>query len=134
MTETHLDKLRKLTEPASDEPGDGEGAYAAFSFGRVSSKPQLTLRVRRVTGTCDGFAYAHLYTLDFDPSVGIVLRFSQHRVVIRGRNLDELYRYLTLHRVDVIQVIDPLLAETLAPDQVVTGVESVAIRDLVGLE
>jgi hypothetical protein len=126
-TQAHLTRLGKLTTTPVPE----EDEYTAANFGRVGSKPQLVLRIRKISGTTQGFVYAHLYTLDHEPSLGIILRFSQHRVVIQGRNLDDLYRYLSQFRVEMIQVIDPLHAEKFGEDvPVVTSVEIVAIRDI----
>jgi hypothetical protein len=130
-TNPHLARLRNFTTQPPDTPGVEE-EYSAFAFGRVGSKPQLTLRIRQVSGTTRGFVYAHLYTLDHEPSLGIILRFSQHRIVIQGRNLEEMFRYLSQFRVDLIQVTDPLHASTLADTvPVVTSVEIVAVRELV---
>lgn len=128
-TQAHLTRMGKLA--ASPVAEDEE--YTAYNFGRVGSKAQLVLRIRKISGSTHGFVYAHLYTLDHEPSLGIVLRFSQHRVVLQGRNLDGLYRYLSQNRVDLIQVVDPFHSEKLGDDvPVVTSVEIVAIRDLVG--
>jgi hypothetical protein len=128
-TSSPLSRLRQLGATPISAP-TAEEEYQAFSFGRVGSKSQLTLAIRRVSGTVHGFSYAHLYTLDLEPSLGIILRFTNHRVVLQGRHLDELYRYLRGHRVELIQVIDPLQAETLPEDTpVITSLEIVAIRE-----
>lgn len=134
-TNSHLDRLRRLaTSPVAPEAEEDE-VYAAFASGRLGTKPQLTLVFRRVTGTCHAFAYAHLYTLDYDPSVGVVLQFTQHRVTIAGRNLDDLFRYLCLHRVQTVQEFDALLADTLpATTPVVTKLDITTVRDRPGGE
>jgi hypothetical protein len=128
-TNPQLTRLRQLGNTAIPAVA-AEEEYQAFSFGRVGSKSQLTLAIRRVSGTVHGFVYAHLYTVDLEPSLGIILRFTHHRVVLQGRNLDELYRYLRRQMVELIQVVDPLQAETLPEETtVVTSLEVVAIRD-----
>ena len=109
---SHLERLRKLATPgaASLPPGEPDDEYEAFASGRLGTKPQLTLVFRTASGTSHGFAYAHLYTLDYNPSVGIVLKFTQHQVTLLGRHLDELFRYLCLHRIQTVQEFDPLHA------------------------
>lgn len=128
---THLERLKRIAAaPPPGEPADGDDEFTAFAAGRVGAKPLLTLVLRRVTGTCHAFAYAHLYQLDYDPSAGIALHFSRHRVALTGRHLGGLFRYLCDHRVQTVQEVDSLHAETLPPDApVVTGVEMLAVRD-----
>lgn len=130
-TNTHLERLKRIAvQPAPAEPADGDDEYAAFAAGRVGTKPQLTLVLRRVSGTCRAFAYAHLYAVEYDPSVGIILHFSRHRAALTGRHLGGLFRYLCDHRVQTVQEVDALHAETLpAAAPVVTGIEVVAVRE-----
>lgn len=134
-TNTHLERLKRIaalstTNEETNEPADGDSEAAAFAAGRVGTRPQLTLVLRRVSGDCQAFAYAHLYRLEYDPSAGIVLHFSQHRVALTGRHLGGLFRYLCDHRVQTVQQTDPLHAETLAAGTpAVIGVEVLAVRD-----
>jgi hypothetical protein len=127
---THLERLKRIaSQPTPVEPADEDDEYAAFAAGRVGVKPQLTLVLRRVSGSCHAFAYAHLYRTEYDPSVGIILHFSQHRVALTGRHLDGLFRYLCDHRVQTVQEVDPLHAETTPADTaVVTGIEVMTVR------
>jgi hypothetical protein len=129
-----MERFKRLANPAanaSPEIATPDEEYTAFASGRLGTKPQLTLEFRRVNGSCQGFAYAHLYTLDFDLAVGITLNFTQHRVTITGRHLEELYRYLCLHRVQIVQEIDALQAERLMPKTpVVTGLEFFTMSEL----
>jgi len=129
----HLDRLRRIAATPSAAvvtEADGDDGYSAFASGRIGTRPQLTLVLRRVTGTAHAFAYAHLYALDYDPSVGIALHFTQHDVALAGRNLEALFRYLCSHRVQAIQELDPLHAEAL-PDgtPVVTRVSIAATSE-----
>ena len=125
-TNSHLERLKRLASPSPTPPPpvEEDEGYSAFASGRLGTKPQLTLVFRRVTGSCHAFAYAHLYALEYDPSVGILLKFTQHRVALLGRHLDDLFRYLCLHRVQTVQETDPLHAETLPQKTpVVVGIE-----------
>ena len=116
-TNTHLDRLRRLTAPGTPPPDeDGDDEYTAFAAGRVGGKPQLTVAFRRVNGTVHAFAYAHLYAVEYDPSAGIALTFTRHRVTLAGRHLGDLFRLFCAHRVQAVQETDPLHADSLPDD------------------
>ena len=66
---------------------------------------------------------------------GDVVQFTQHRVTIAGRNLDDLFRYLCFHRVQTVQEFDTLLAGTLpVGTPVVTKLDITTVRDRPGVE
>ena len=50
-------------------------------------------------GNQRAFSYSHLYDIDFNPSSGMKLTFSEHYVTIKGHGLDKLYRGLKRHRI-----------------------------------
>lgn len=58
------------------------------------------LDVRLESGDRYGLPYTYLIWIRFDPSVGILIRFSSYLVLINGRNLRELYEALLQHRVE----------------------------------
>jgi hypothetical protein len=127
---TQLDRLKNLAKGTA-EPKDAEEEYTAFASGRLGTKPQLTLVFRTVAGVSHAFAYAHLYAMEYDPAAGIMLQFSQHWVTVRGRNLEGMFRYLCLHRVQTVQETDALHAEALpAKEAVVTGLLILTARQI----
>ena len=54
-------------------------------------------------GTCFGLPYESLNSISYDPAEGIVLEFKQHRVLIKGRNLESLREDLLQHRVSYVR-------------------------------
>lgn len=74
-------------------------------------------------GNRKAFAYSHLYRVDFNPSTGLQLEFSEHQVTFTGSRLSELYQQLKRHRVTYIAVADYTAVKLANPkDSVVTGV------------
>lgn len=59
------------------------------------------------SGNQRAMAYTHLYDVEYDPSKGIVLSFSEHVVYVNGRLLSKLYRGLKRHRIVYIWEADP---------------------------
>src|SRR4051812_36682474 len=51
-----------------------------------------TLNLRFASGEEKAFPYSDLIWSDFNPSKGILLHFASHTVMVRGRNLEPLYR------------------------------------------
>ena len=50
--------------------------------------------------------YLHLKSMAYHPTDGITMEFSEHKVMIRGRNLRELYDLLVDQRITYIQEDD----------------------------
>ena len=59
------------------------------------------------SGNQRAIAYTHLYDVEYDPSKGLVLSFSDHVITVAGRMLGELYRGLKRHRIVYIWEADP---------------------------
>lgn len=96
--------LRLPTSHVREEEDD----VKSFSSGRVGSKPQLTVTFRQVDGSSYSFAYSHLYSLMTEAEAGgFIAEFSQHRVIVQGRNLTQLFRYLCDHKIHTVQEISP---------------------------
>ena len=81
--------------------------YRAYALDRQARPSNAMLDFWLSNGNQKAIAYTHLYDVDFDPSTGLVLTFSEHVVVVAGRNLDELYRGLKRHRVIYLWEADP---------------------------
>lgn len=96
-----LDRLHPSAQNTLDEIdvySEGDD-YRAFGFSRkpISSDPMINFIDRR--GVHEAIAYGHLYRIQFDPSEGITLEFTDHIVTIRGRRLHEGHRKLVMQRV-----------------------------------
>lgn len=124
---THLERLKRVASSPAEHPVgiDAEDESTAFSAGRVGTNPQLTLVLRKANGNCHAFSYAHLYSIEYDPSDGITLTFSQHQVRLCGRHLDDLFRYLCHHRVQRVNETEESFLES--PDEQQPVVSRIAI-------
>ncbi len=90
--------------PSAASPREGPFSARKAQLGGKQSEIMLDVHVE--AGTRYGLPYIALIALEFDPSEGIVLHFSSHRVQIFGRRLDSLYKALLLHQVAWVQVAD----------------------------
>jgi hypothetical protein len=81
------------------QPAEAADEYEAFASGRIGLKPQVSVTFEKANGSSITLAYAHLYSISTESAnAGFLLEFSEHRVLITGRNLEKLYRYLGDHR------------------------------------
>lgn len=74
-----------------------------FSVLRATGGQELMLDVRFNTGDREGFAYAYLMKVKFNPSGSITAIFTTDTVVIEGRNLLPLFDGLLIHAVRFVQ-------------------------------
>ncbi len=85
------------------------GAGEAFSARKAQlggKQSELMLDFQVEAGMRHGLPYIALIALEFDPSDGIVLHFSSHRVQIFGSRLEPLYKALLLHQVAWVRVAE----------------------------
>ena len=74
-----------------DEGEEGEVACPAFGYLRGGRERALGLELRLRAGDREWYPYSHLAACRFDPSVGVLLKFTADvttLVLIRGSNLD----------------------------------------------
>jgi hypothetical protein len=118
----HLSKAaaRSSPEPAKGhghEPEGEEAACAAFGYLRGLQDWALAVEFRLRTGNAEWFAYSCLVAWRFNPSVGLLLKFTADvttLVLIRGSNLDALVkgtvnltdRGLQRHRIVYVKEMD----------------------------
>jgi hypothetical protein len=90
-------RIPQAGRPGADgsETGTGsaaeEDACPAFGFLRGIRERALAIEFRFVDGNSEGFAYSCLHSWRFNPSVGLLLKFTGDvvsLVLIRGSNLD----------------------------------------------
>lgn len=96
---THQDRLRqnphlkgKITGSGNEPPDGGEGACAAFGFLRGLHERANAIEFRLKNGNSVWFPYNWLGTIKFDPSAGLLIKFSGdlvYLVLVRGSNLDQ---------------------------------------------
>lgn len=97
---THQDRLKGILRaegkaagpPPRPADGDGgEGACTAFGYLRGLRERADAIEFRLRTGTSVWFPYGWLGTWKFDPSEGLLLKFTGdlvYLVLVRGSNLD----------------------------------------------
>lgn len=69
----------------------------------LTSTAPVMLEIWTKAGDCWAFPYPSLEYIRYNPSIGISLVFSFHRLLISGRNLRPLYAALAEQKVSSIQ-------------------------------
>jgi hypothetical protein len=112
-------KVPRTQRPAPETLEDEEEACAAFGYLRGMKDRALAIEFRFRNGNSDVFPYSHLAGWRFNPSVGLLLRYTADvvtLVLIRGSNLDApvnpnglnlLERGLQRHRITWLREMDP---------------------------
>ena len=95
---THQNRLQanphlagKIAGGGPNPPDGGEGACAAFGFLRGIRDRADAIEFRLASGNSVWFPYNWLGTVKFDPSAGLLLKFSGdlvYLVLVRGSNLN----------------------------------------------
>lgn len=95
---THQNRLQanphlagKIAGGGPNPPDGGEGACAAFGFLRGIRDRADAIEFRLASGNSVWFPYNWLGTIKFDPSAGLLLKFSGdlvYLVLVRGSNLN----------------------------------------------
>ncbi len=112
-----LDRLPKKTEPPREEAVEEE--CAAFGYLRGIREQAVSLEFRLRTGNTQSFPYSWLGPVLYDPSVGLIAKFSGdlvYLILIRGSNLDAILpgravnltdRGILRHRILWVREMDP---------------------------
>jgi hypothetical protein len=120
-----LDFLDQLGPRADNGDVDvySSASYLAFGVSRKAwgGEPMIDFVFR--DGNHHGMSYARLDDMQFNPSRGIVLRFSDTHVTIVGRRLEAGYERLLAHRVVFVAEADH--ATQLAGGELATVVTNV---------
>lgn len=131
LLERYTGKRTEFGEVSTPE-SDGLEDYGSFGWLRGIRDRAIMLEIRHKDGKISAFGYALLDSAEFDPSEGIVLRFSGKTVKIVGRNLNgevrpsiRLFDGIVRHRVPWIQEADG--SSTLQVPQKATVIEEVKI-------
>lgn len=117
-TASALDRYRLGSESneCDSDVYDSDAEYRAFGVSRKAwgGEPMLNFIDRR--GDHRAIAYSHLYIARYNPSHGIVIEFSDHIVLLRGRRLADGYQKLVAQRVVFVSEADRAAAGLVAPD------------------
>ncbi len=104
-----------------------ESEYEAFSYGRVGIRPQLMLGFRKCNGAVMVRPYAMLDAISTDEeNSGFTIDFPKVSVIIQGRNLSKLFRFVCLHR--VAEIIEADVATQFTESEENCVVESIDFR------
>lgn len=109
-------------EPSTASDDDEVVVQNAYALAR-GVRPVAMLELRRVTGNVVAFDYGWLGRAEFNPSLGILLRFDRAEVRLSGRHLRPLFDGVVRKRVLWVQEAEPLAAaEQPAEQTVVTAI------------
>ena len=86
-THLHEERIQLPANPAEDAPD----SYSAFGLSNYYGEVLTMLRLRYHDGTWRALPYYGLYSILYDPALGIELVFSNTTVRLRGRNLVPLF-------------------------------------------
>jgi hypothetical protein len=139
MSDNREDVRRDLQEryglskrqPVSPSPGlvpVDQPVIERIKTNKGDRRPHLMLDLR-FKGDAIGLNYAYLVAVKFNPSKGIELAFSGHRVHIHGRGLAALYRGLLEHVVGQIQEVDEL-ADAADENRMPMAVYSIKVEEI----
>ena len=112
----HLQLVQK-PESADQQLDIRPESYDAFRIDPQLRPSNLMLDLWFKNGNQHCLAYNHLYGVELEPSIGMILTFSQHRVEVEGHHLLELYNALKRSRVVYIWEADHIEANQAADDQ-----------------
>ena len=87
LLERYTGKRTEFGDLSSPET-EGLEDYGSFGWLRGIRERAIMLEIRHKNGKISAFGYAWLDSVEFNPSEGILLRFSGKTVKIVGRNLN----------------------------------------------
>lgn len=94
-----LDDRSPLSSRATGASVTEDNEYSPYANGRIGTRPQLTLVFHKADGSYKAFAYTHLFSVESaNPDEGFCVSFSRIKVVVAGRNLNELQRLVWLQK------------------------------------
>ncbi|MGH7193551.1 MAG: hypothetical protein ACREJM_08470 [Candidatus Saccharimonadales bacterium] len=128
-----LDRHLPRTISSRGESDQAPADLGAFGWLRGQHERAAMLELRRKDGSIVALPYHWLERADFDPSVGITLKFGAEKVKITGRNLNSearpnvrLFAGIVRHRVPWIQEADQPAA--MAAGRGATVIEEINLR------
>lgn len=117
---------RPKSEPESSGAGEEqEDSYQPTAPISANRPPEPMVEFRFKSRNAVALSYALLISATYNPSTGIVLEFTTHRVTITGRNLQEAQRALREHRLAWIQEFHGTLDDRPSDSTVVTSIKIV---------
>lgn len=114
----------KPSVPDSETPHEIEdGSYQPASPVSGNRPPEAMIEFRYKRGDSFALSYALLISAAFNPSQGIVLEFTTHRVTLTGRNLKAIHRALLDHRLAWVQELSGPLDDQPDEATVITSIK-----------
>lgn len=104
-------------------PGDSSVSYQPASPVSANRPPEPMVEFRFKSRNAVALSNALLISATYNPSQGIVLEFTTHRVTISGRNLQDIQRALREHRLAWIQEFSGPLDDQPAESTVITSIK-----------
>lgn len=124
-----VERLGMASEEPQDDAYDPRAEYRAFGIARKAWGGEAMIDFVAASGDRQAFPYAHLCHVAFEPSTGLLLSFTEHKVVIQGRLLHSLYARLLAQRVTFVCEADPPTAKLQPPDQAIVTKLVIAKRE-----
>ncbi|GEM_PF-5821355 len=84
-------------------PGHQGRKSRYFDYGAATGKTVHVLQVQRSDGSYLALPYVYLSEIDYEPSLGIILKMGEYQITIRGRRLDYLFEQLCQYHVSQIR-------------------------------
>jgi hypothetical protein len=101
-----IPEVNQIATPVMDS-ADEVGATSTYGWLRGVKERSVMLELRLLNGSFRSLAYAWLFDVKFDPSLGIELDFGSVKAKIEGRNLRPLHELIQRHRAVWVQCLDP---------------------------
>ena len=101
MSKNESNLLKEIIGPKGEEDDhfDEDGDCRAFGASRKQwgGDPMVDFITR--DGNHQTFNYSHMYRVTFNPSEGLIVEFTNHVVTIVGKQLRDMHRFFTAHRI-----------------------------------
>ena len=123
-----LDRYTGRPKPETESPAkadEQEDSYQPTAPISANRPPEPMVEFRFKSRNAVALSYALLISATYNPSQGIELEFTTHRVTISGRNLQEAQRALREHRLAWIQEFYGTLDDQPSVATVVTSIKIV---------
>lgn len=103
---TDLTQFTRTSHQPGENPSTDDGDVN-LSYGRVGQRPRMMLAFRKCSGEVEVFPYSLLSRIHSDDiDTGFTLTFGPKTIIVAGRKLTQLFRYVCEHRAAEITEAD----------------------------
>ena len=110
-------------QAAPPQAAEQQVEYDFFTLEKQTNKTAIMLDIEFENGDCLALPYAYLSKIKFDLSSGITITWGATTILIEGRNLKKLYKYLVRHKVNFIRESIDKLDDEKAKQLYITKIE-----------